>query len=162
MSQHRKLSIISETPVSFENKMSNKRKFVETELYLESQEEIKKLKQELKEIQENESQEIKKLKQELQENQEELFFESQRLQELKEIEDEIREEKYKEIINSLQEEIICKNSCIEDLIDRIVCYNAHFGKAFEICQNLYDQEKLYSQVNEVINDFTNESYLFSN
>ncbi|CAG8614612.1 18674_t:CDS:1, partial [Racocetra fulgida] len=61
--------------------------------------------------------------------------------------------KYKEIINSLQKEIICKNYCIKNLTDRIAYYNAYFGKAyfgkaFEICQNLYDQEKLYSQINE--------------
>ncbi|CAG8754988.1 4600_t:CDS:1, partial [Racocetra fulgida] len=76
------------------------------------------------------------------------ILESQRLQELKETEEELQEKIYEEIIKNLQDEIICKNSCIKDLTDHIVYYNAFFRKAFEICQNLYDQEKLYSQVNE--------------
>ncbi|CAG8700561.1 34609_t:CDS:1 [Racocetra persica] len=60
-----------------------------------------------------------------------------------------KEETYQKIISNLQKELENRNSTIIELIECYVYFNTHFGKLFEICQSLYEQDVL-NKINESV------------
>ncbi|CAG8691084.1 22673_t:CDS:2 [Racocetra persica] len=62
-----------------------------------------------------------------------------------------KEETYQKIISNLQNELENRNSTIIELIERYVYFNTHFGKLFEICQSLYEQDVL-NKINESVKE----------
>ncbi|CAG8841204.1 30126_t:CDS:2 [Racocetra persica] len=103
--------------------MSLKRTYVEENLYIESRQEIKRLKLDLQELDEKLNKEKKSYQR--------------------------KEETYQRIISNLQKELETKNASIIELVEHYLYFNEHFGKSFEICQSLYELEVL-NKVNKSV------------
>ena len=70
------------------------------------------------------------------------------------------EKKEEELLNIIKEKdkiIEDREEKLDDFNNRLFYYSDFFGKSFDIAEERYQQEKLFSSYCEVSNDFTNEN-----